>query len=188
MSSIGVNAYNGLFTETEMLRGKVPAPGTRQRVTINGDTKEFVAVKLASGVWINGTVINLDNGGTVGAAVTASGTPAAAIHQRVGVLVFASATSTLTMAATAVGWAQIYGQVKARTSAAIGTLLGQLGMGAGAGALIAAVVQASASAALTGITALATVSATAQSANGVNLLSVFLTYPRYSGLPDANLA
>lgn len=181
MYRIGMNPYGGLVTKTQYLRGKGSVPGTRGATTVNGHTKEFVAVKLASGTWINGTVVLIEGTANVGAAVTASGAPAISINQRVGILVFNSATATQTVGATAFGWAQIAGQCLALVSVSVTAPGIALGMGAGAGALIAQV-GASASTMMHGITAIAT------QTNTSGLLSVMLNYPCFIGPPDTNLA
>ena len=183
--TIGLNVIQGLVTEAQMLKGKIAAPGNQQTVTIGGETKVFVSVKLGATVWQNGTLLILDGGG-LNVAVTASGAPALDQNPRVGVLVFASATSTQTLSATGVGWAQIYGQVLARISASV-TIPGEaLGVGAGPGALLAQV-GISASTMMHGITAIGTNTASVVAA-GVALLSVFLNYPCFIGPPDTNLA
>jgi hypothetical protein len=186
MFIIGANPYGGLFTKSQFLKGKGCAPGTRASVTsdTDGSTKEFVAIKLSAATWINGTAIIIDGAAAPGSVVTTvSGNPAAAQQTRVGILVFASATATQTMAGTAFGWAQIYGECKAFVSASVSTPGTQLGAGA-AGHLIVAVAQVSASGQLQGITYATATGPGAPPALG----KVFLNYPCFSGLPDANLA
>lgn len=185
MFIIGANPYGGLFTKAQFLKGKIATPGTRASVVgSDGSTKEFVAIKLSAATWISGTAIIIDGTGAPGSAVaTVSGNPAAAIQSRVGILCFATATGTQTMAGTAFGWAQIYGEALAFVSASVSTPGLQLGAGA-SGHLIAAVAQVSASGQLQGITY-----ATASGPGAPPALGkVFLQYPRFSGLPDANLA
>jgi hypothetical protein len=185
MYIIGANPYGGLYTKQQFQRGKGAKPGTRASVVgADGQTKEFVAIKLSAATWLNGTAIIIDGTGAPGSVVsTVSGNPAAAIQSRVGILCFASAVATQTMAGTAFGWAQIYGEALAFVSASVSTPGLQLGAGA-AGHLIAAVVQVSASGQLQGITY-----ATASGPGAPPALGkVFLQYPRFSGLPDANLA
>jgi hypothetical protein len=186
MFIIGANPYQGLFTKTQYLRGKGARPGTRASVVgSNGETKEFVAIKLSAATWVNGIAVIVDGPGAVGTAVaTASGLPAAAINARLGILVFGSATATQTMAGTAFGWAQIYGTVLAWLSASVTVAGQQLAVGA-SGQLIPAVVQVSASGQVMGITAIATISASTPTNQ---MAAVFLTYPHFAGLPDANLA
>jgi hypothetical protein len=183
MYIIGANPYGGLFTKAQFKQGKGHNVGTRASIVgSDGQTKEYVAIKLGAATWLNGTAIIIDGAAAPGSVVTtASGLPAAAQHARVGILCFASATATQTMAGTAYGWAQIYGEAVAFVSASVSTPGLQLAIGA-SGQLIAAVAQASASAQLTGISL-----ATATAAAG-GLTKVFLQYPRFSGLPDANLA
>jgi hypothetical protein len=180
---IGANPYGGLFTKAQFKQGKGANPGTRAQVVgANGQTNEFVAIKLAAATWLNGVAVIIDGAAAPGSAVTtASGLPAAAQHARLGILCFASATATQTMAGTAYGWAQIYGEALAFVSASVSTPGLQLAIGA-SGQLIAAVAQVSASAQAVGI-ALATATAAAG-----GLTKVFLTYPQFSGLPDANLS
>ena len=187
MYVIGMNPFQGLYTEAERQQGKGATPGTRASIVgPNGESKEFVAVKLGAATWINGVAVIIDGVGTggVGSAVaTASGLPAATMHQRLGILVFSSATATQTMAGTAFGWAQIYGQALAWVSASV-TLPGQqLAIGA-SGQLIAAVAQVSDSNQTNGIVAITTQTASTTA----NLQNVFLMYPHFAGLPDANLA
>ncbi len=178
------NPYQGIFTKAQFRQGKIATPGTRSTVNVGGSEKQFVAVKLPAGTYINGSVLILDAAGVMGAAVTASGAPIAAINQRVGVLVFNSATATQTLGGTCFAWAQVYGDVLARVSASV-TLPGiALGMGAGAGALIQQA-GSSVSAMMHGITAITTNTA---STTAELLLSVFLNYPCFIGPPDTNLA
>lgn len=191
MYTIGQNPAGGLVEKADWLKGKggVGNPGERRMVTdaSDGQAKEFVAVKLSAATWINGKAIILDglNASGVGSVVaTASGLPGATINARVGLLVFASATATQTLTGTGFGWAQIYGEALAIVSASV-TLPGQqLAIGA-SGDLIAAVAQVSASNQLNGISAIATNTA---STTAALMLSVFLSYPAFAGLPDANLA
>lgn len=187
MFIIGANPYAGLFTTEQFQRGKLGAAnvGTRASITDeDGSTKEFVAIKLGAATWINGTAIIIDGAAAPGSVVTTvSGNPAAAQQTRVGILVFGSATATQTLAGTGYGWAQIYGECKAFVSASVSTPGLQLGAGAG-GHLIAAVAQVSASGQLQGITYATATGPGAPPA----LAKVFLQYPRFSGLPDANLA
>ncbi len=185
MYIIGANPYGGLFTKRQFQQGKGATPGVIAAVVgADGATKEFVAIKLSAATWINGTAIIIDGAAAPGSAVTTvSGNPAAAIQSRVGILVFASATATQTMAGTAFGWAQIYGEALAFVSASVSTPGTQLGAGA-SGNLIVAVAQVSASGQLQGITY---ATATGPGAPP-SLAKVFLQYPRFSGLPDANLA
>lgn len=187
MYIVGARPYLGLYTKTEFKRGKAAPPGTRAAIVgANGETKEFVAIKLGAATWINGIAIILDGlsvSGVGAVVVTASGEPPATINARLGILVFSSATATQTMAGTAFGWAQIYGTTLAWLSASV-TLPGQqLAIGA-AGQLIAAVAQVSASAQTMGITSIVTNTASTT----VELRSVFLMYPHFSGVPDANLS
>jgi hypothetical protein len=185
MFIIGANPYGGLFTKAQFQKGKGHNPGTRASVVgSDGQTKEFVAIKLGAATWINGTAIIIDGAAAPGSVVTTvSGNPAAAQQTRVGILVFGSATATQTLAGTAFGWAQIYGECLAFVSASVSTPGLQLGAGA-SGHLIAAVAQVSASGQLQGITYATATGPGAPPA----LAKVFLQYPRFSGLPDANLA
>lgn len=189
MYLVGMKPYGGLVDKATWKKGKggVAAPGTRHVTMQNGESREFVAVKLNAATWINGTAVILDglSASGVGAAVaTASGLPAAAINARVGLLVFASATATNTLSATGYGWVQIYGQSMAWVSASVTIPGNQLAIGA-SGQLIAAVAQTSASAGMNGITSIGTNTA---STTAAIMLAVFLNYPHFSGYPDANLA
>lgn len=185
MYVIGANPFGGLKHKADYLRGVggIFTPGQRVAVVgSNGQTNEFVAVKLGAATWLNGTCVIIDGAAAPGSVVTtASGLPAAAQHARLGILTFASATLTNTLSTTGFGWAQIYGEAVAFVSASVSTPGLQLAPGA-SGQLIAAVAQVSASAQVVGI-ALATATAAAG-----GLTKVFLTYPRFAGLPDANLA
>lgn len=185
MYLIGANPYGGLVTKAQFLAGKGMNVGARcATVDAVGQTKEFVAVKLSAATWLNGTAIIIDGAGGLGTAVTTlSANPAAALQSRIGILVFSSATATQTMAGTAFGWAQIYGEALAFVSASVSTPGTQLGAG-GAGQLIVAVAQVSASNAVIGITYATNTGPGAPPA----LAKVFLQYPRFAGLPDANLA
>lgn len=183
MFIVGVNPFQGLYTKADRLQGKGCTPGQRASVVgANGQTNEFVAVKLAAATWLNGTAVIIDGAAAPGSAVTtASGLPAASQIARLGILCFASVTATQTLVGTGFGWAQIYGEALAFVSASVSTPGLQLAIGA-SGQLIAALAQVSASAAVVGISL-----ATATAAAG-GLTKVFLTYPRFSGLPDANLS
>lgn len=181
MFQIGMRPGQGIFTKTEMKRGKIPQVGTRGANAVNGDVREYVVVQLGATVWQNGTVLQIDGGGTLGVATTASGNPTVASHGRLGVLVIGTATTTITAVGTSYAWAQIYGQVKALASASVTAAGIQLGLGTGPGALIQSVAQVSASAAAVGFVSMGT-----QTTAG--LLDVLLQYPRWSGFPDANLA
>lgn len=183
MYIIGASIYQGLFTKAQFKQGKGSTPGVRAAVIdANGRTNEFVAIKLSAATWLNGTAVIVDGGAAPGSVVTtASGAPASSQAARLGILCFASATATQTMAGTAFGWAQIYGEAVAFVSASVSTPGLQLAIGA-SGQLIAAVAQTSASAQTIGI-----VLATATAAAG-GLTKVFLMYPHFSGFPDANLA
>jgi hypothetical protein len=182
--NVGANVYQGLWTKQQYQRGKMMQPGTKMGATINGESKEFIAVKLGATAWVNGTLVLIEGTATVGAAATCSGAPAIAFNQRVGVLVFSSATATQTLVGTGFGWAQVYGSCLALVTASV-TLPGiALGIGAGPGAVLQQV-GASASTMMHGITAIAT--NTASVAAGA-LLNVFLNYPCFIGPPDTNLA
>lgn len=188
MYVIGANPYQGLKETSEFLKGKAVNPGMRAAITASdGQTKEFVSVKLGSGTWISGTMIVVDGlsaSGVGAVAVTATGAPAATINARAGILVFGSATATQTLSGTGYGWAQIYGSALAWVSASVTTPGQALAAGAN-GQLLAAVAQVSASAQTNGITAITTNTA---STTAALLISVFLNYPAFSGPPDANLA
>lgn len=186
MYAIGANVTQGLITEAAMLKGKGMTPGSIVTTNIGGDAKVFVSVKLGATTWINGTVLLLDTGTSVAVVVTASGAPIPVYNQRVGVLVFASATATQTLSATGIGWAQIYGSVLARVSASV-TLPGTaLGLGSAAGRLIQQV-GLSASAMMHGISSMATNTASVV-ASGAGLFQVFLNYPCFIGPTDTNLS
>ena len=181
MYIVGMNPYSGaLFSEAEFKRGKGMVPGTRGATVLNGDTKEYVAIKLAAATWINGQILQIDASGVGFAAVCATA-PAATVNQRLGILVFASATATQTTLATTFGFAQIYGQCLAIVSTTVSLVGAQLVLGADPGQLINGATVASTESQVDGITAVATQSAT-------GLLNVFLNYPRLRGLPDTNLA
>ena len=181
MISIGMNPYQGLISEADFKRGKGMTPGNRGSVCVNGDLKEFVAVKLnASATWVNGTIMQIDANG-VGAAAIVATNPAATLNPRLGILVFGSATATQTTVATVYGFVQIYGPVLARVSTTVSLVGVQLVLGAGSGVLINGAGVASTESQLQGITAVGTQSVT-------GLLNVFLNYPRLSGVPDVNLA
>src|SRR5262245_42846891 len=132
---VGQSIYQGLFTEAEMLRGKVPSPGHKVQVTVGTETKEFVCVKIASGNHQSGTIVRVDASGLAFAAVCETNPPAT-INGRLGILVFSSATLTQTMGATAYGYAQIYGQCLARVSTTVSLAGAQLVLGADPGQLI----------------------------------------------------
>jgi hypothetical protein len=188
MYVIGANPYNGLFTKRQFQQGKLGANlGQRSSVVVNGETREFVAIKLGAATWVNGIAVIVDGlsaSGVGAAVVTASGEPAATINARLGILVFASATATQTMAGTAFGFAQIYGTAMAWVSASVSAAGIQLAIGA-SGQLIPAVAQVSASNQTVGITAIATISSSTPT---TSLVAVMLTYPHFAGFPDANLS
>lgn len=188
MYIIGANPYQGLYTKAQFKQGKIATPGTRASVVgSDGQTKEFVSVKLSAATWVNGIAVIVDglSASGVGAAVaTASGLPVNTLNARLGVLVFGSATATQTMAGTAFGWAQIYGTVLAWCSGSVSAPGIQLAVGAN-GQLIPAVAQVSASNQVVGITAIATISSSTPTNS---MIAVMLTYPHFAGFPDANLA
>ncbi len=187
MYIIGANPYQGLFTKAQRNQGKGATPGTRASlVASTGETKEFVAVKLSAATWVNGIAVIVDGlTAAVGAAVaTASGLPADTLNSRLGVLVFGSATATQTMAGTAFGWAQIYGTVLAWCSGTI-TVGGQMLAVGASGQLIPAIRQVSGSNQVLGMTAVGTLSASTPTNS---MIAVFLAYPHFAGMPDANLA
>lgn len=174
---IGFDAYEGLFTKAQFNAGKGRSPGTVVTVRKSGDSKEFVAVKLASGNWSNGCLVRIDSAGVVGAATTVGTTASAGgvanIGQRLGLLVFSTVSAIQTMAGTAYGYAQVFGQAGAQVVSA--TVAGMaLGIGGSAGILSGQVVQASATGAIGGIHVIATASTQAFS-------SVFLNYPEFVG-------
>jgi hypothetical protein len=173
MYIVGMRPNQGLFTKADFLQGKAAAPGTRAAVPgANGQTNEFVAIKLAAATWLNGVAVIIDGGAAPGSAVTtASGNPANVQGARVGILCFASVTATQTLVGTGFGWAQIYGEAVAFVSASVSTPGAALGIGA-SGQLVA-LASLSASAVLMGVTL-----ATATAAAG-GLTKVFLTYPHF---------
>lgn len=175
MYAIGGNFYGGrssIFTKAEMLKGKIPPPGTRRAVVVNGQTKEFVSVKLGAATLVNGSVINLPTDVT-GTAVLSTAPPKASTEfPRMGVLVIASATATVTMSSTAFAWAQIFGQCMVRASSTGVDSVGmQLTPGAVPGVALLQV-EGTASLMARGIWAVGTGAA-------VGLLSVMLNYPHY---------
>lgn len=168
---IGFDAYQGLFTEAQFQAGSGRAPGSVVRVRVGGDDKEFVAVKLASGNWSNGCLVAVDSAGVVGTATTVNTTASGLVGQRLGLLVFSSVSAIQTMAATAYGYAQVFGQAGAQVVSA--TIAGMtLGIGGSAGVLSGQVIQATATQMIVGINAVASASTQAFS-------TVFLNYPRY---------
>jgi hypothetical protein len=172
--SIGVDVYLGLFTKAEWQTGKGRKPGSVVKVQKDGQSKEFFAVRLASGNWKNGCLVQLNSAGVVGTATTVSlGPGVAAIGQSVGVLVFGTSSAIQTMAGTAFGYAQIFGECNAQVMSA--TVPGMaLGIGqASAGVLGEQVVESTASVMIAGIN-LGTTSASAQ-----GFVPVFLNYPRF---------
>jgi hypothetical protein len=174
MSAIGFDAYEGLFTKAQYQAGKGRTPGSTVRVQKGGQSKEFYAVRLASGNWKNGCLVQLNSAGIVGTATTVSlGPGVAAIGQSLGVLCFGTASAIQTMAGTAFGYAQIFGEVNAQVMSA--TVPGMaLGIGqASAGVLGEQVVEATASVMVAGIN-LGSTSASAQ-----GFVPVFLNYPRF---------
>jgi hypothetical protein len=174
---IGFDAYQGLFTTEQFNSGKGRTPGTVISVRKDQDSKEFVAVKLASGNWSNGCLVRIDSGGVVGTATTVGTTASAGgvanLGQRLGLLVFSSVSAIQTMAATAYGYAQVFGQAGAQVVSA--TVAGMaLGIGGSAGILSGQVVQASATGAIAGIHIVSSASTQAFS-------TVFLNYPTFVG-------
>lgn len=170
---IGANPYSGRLVETvDYQRGKGFKPGTRAMLTdpTTGESKEFVAVKLAAATWLSGVAIYLDGGGDLAVVTTVSANPAPALGSRIGILVFASATATHTTTTTSYGWAQIYGHCKAYVSASVSTP--GTALGAGTSGQLVALGTASASAVVFGITY-----ATATGPGG-GLAAVLLQYPK----------
>lgn len=174
---IGFDAYEGLFTKAQYQAGKGRTPGSVVSVKKGSDAKEFVAVKLASGNWSNGCLVRIDSAGVVGTATTVGTTASAGgvanIGQRLGLLVFGTVSAIQTMAGTAFGYAQVFGQCGAQVVSA--TVAGMaLGIGGSAGILSGQVVQASATGAIGGIQCVASASTQAYS-------TVFLNYPEFIG-------
>ncbi len=181
MYIVGMRPRQGLFTKSEFLKGKMPNPGTRGAdVAPDGSTREYVAVKLASGTWINGTVLTLSASITGASAAAAAPVKPAGQGGRVGVLAFATLSATQTMAGTAFGWAQIFGACIARCSAtgmdSVGVALGLQG----AAGVFSVQVAVTASLMLQGANAIAT------SAGAVTLMNVLLNYPKF--VPGDELA
>ena len=173
MYHIGANIYNrSIFTKTEMLRGKIPSAGTRHAVNINGQTKEFVSVKLGAATWVNGSVITIPTDVTGTSATASVPVKTEPVGGRLGILVIASATATVTMSSTAFAWAQIFGQCMARASSTGVDSVGMLLCPGGALGSLHLQVVGPASQHLNGITAVATGAA-------VGLLSVMLNYPAF---------
>lgn len=170
---IGFDAYEGLFTKAQYQAGKGRTPGSRVTVKKGGDSKEFVAVKLAAGTWSNGCVVQLNSAGVAGTATTVSVGANIADHgQRLGLLTFSSVSALQTMAGTAFGYAQVYGIGGAQVSSV--TVAGAaLDVIASAGILGAFGVQATASVVIIGINLGAT------TASVQAFVPVFLTYPRF---------
>lgn len=174
MSAIGFDAYQGLFTKTQYLAGKGRPPGSRVMVQNNGQSKEFFAVKLASGNWKNGCLVQLNSAGVTGTATTVSNGPGLAdVGQSLGILVFGSSSAIQTMAGTAFGYAQVFGEANAQVASA--TVVGAaLGIGdASAGVLGPQAIEATASVMVVGINLGATTASTQ------NFVPVFLNYPRF---------
>lgn len=171
---IGFDAYQGLFTKAQFNAGKGRTPGSVVTVRKDSDHKEFVAVKLASGTWSNGCLVNIDSGtGTIGTATTVGATAAAVavLGQRLGLLVFGTVSALQTMAGTAFGYAQVFGKAGAQVVSA--TVPGiTLGIAGSAGVLSGQVIQASGTQMIVGINAVASASTQAFS-------TVFLNYPKY---------
>jgi hypothetical protein len=170
---IGFDAYEGLFTKAQFQAGKGRSPGTRVNVQKGGSSKEFVAVKLASGNWSNGCLVQLNSAGVNGTATTVSaGAGVADVGQALGLLTFSSSSAIQTMAGTAYGYALVYGEGKAQVASS--TVLGMaLTLGASAGVLGPYVVDATASSHVVGIN-LGTTSASTQA-----FVPVFVNYPKF---------
>jgi hypothetical protein len=170
---IGFDAYEGLFTKAQFQAGKGRTPGSIVRVQRGSTTKEFVAVKLASGNWSNGCLVQINSAGVTGTATTVSaGAGVADVGHALGVLTFSSSSAIQTMAGTAYGYAQIFGEGKAQVASS--TVPGMaLALGASAGVLGPFVVDATASAQVVGIN-LGTTSASTQA-----FVPIFLNYPKF---------
>jgi hypothetical protein len=169
----GMNIYNrSLFTKAEMLKGKIPPPGTRAATVVGNQTKEFVSVKFASGNIVNGSVLALPTN-PEGTAVLSTAPPKASTDfPAVGVLVCASATATITMAGTTFAWAQIYGQCLVRASSTGVDSVGMLLTPGAVPGVALLQVEGTASLMLRGMAAIGTGAA-------VGLISVMLNYPRF---------
>lgn len=172
-SIIGFDAYEGLFTTDQFNSGKGRSPGTRVNVQKGSSSKEFIAVKLASGNWSNGCLVQINSAGVTGSATTVSaGAGVADVGQALGILTFSSSSAIQTMAGTAYGYALVYGEGKAQVASS--TVPGMaLALGASAGVLGPYVVDATASAQVVGIN-LGTTSASTQA-----FVPVFVNYPRF---------
>lgn len=170
---IGFDAYEGLFTKAQFQAGKGRTPGSRITVKKGGTSKEYVAVKLASGTWSNGCLVQLNSAGVTGTATTVSAGAGVADHgQPLGILTFSSSSALQTMAGTAFGYAQVFGEGKAQVASS--TVPGMaLSLGASAGVLGPFAVDATASSHVLGIN-LGTTSASTQA-----FVPVFLNYPKF---------
>jgi hypothetical protein len=173
MSVIGARPYQGLFTEAEAARGKIPPPGTRASVIVNGDPKEFVVVKMAAATLVNGSILALAADITGLSVLSTAPVKTLPAGGRMGVLVIASATATITAAATVLAWAQIYGQCLARCSATGVDTVGMILCPSAVPGSLHLQVAGTASHVAQGITAIAT------SAGAVLLLNVMLNYPMF---------
>jgi hypothetical protein len=170
---IGFDAYEGLFTKAQFQAGKGRTPGSIVKVKKGGVSKEYVAVKLASGNWSNGCLVQLNSAGVTGTATTVSaGAGVADVGQALGILTFSSSSAIQTMAGTAYGYAQIFGEGKAQVGSA--TVPGMaLALGVSAGVLGPWVVDSTASAQVVGIN-LGTTSASVQA-----FVPIFINYPKF---------
>src|SRR5690606_37293639 len=107
--------------------------------------------------WINGTVVKIDASGGGGASAAFVTAPSSLQNGRLGVLVFASATLTQTMAGTAFGFAQVYGEAQARVQGTMSVPGVAMILASVAGQLIAATGQlGTGQADVKGITAIGT--------------------------------
>jgi hypothetical protein len=170
---IGFDAYEGLFTKAQFQAGKGRTPGSVVRVQKGSSTKEFVAVKLASGTWSNGCLVQINSAGVTGSATTVSaGAGVGDTGQALGILTFSSASALQTMAGTAFGYAQVFGEGKAQVASS--TVPGvALTLGASAGVLGPFVVDATASSHVIGLN-LGTTSASTQA-----FVPIFINYPKF---------
>jgi hypothetical protein len=174
MWAIGTTPGAGFYTKTEMKRGKIASPGSRNAVGSGGtgDVKEYVSVKIAAGTYISGMVVVIDGDGV---ATTGTTPPDNLVGGRLGVLclkdtaVTTVAAATLTAVGTCFAWAQIYGKALAQTSVSVTP---NQALTLGTNGTLQVIASNSASAAVIGIQAVLT--------GGVaQLASVFLNYPHF---------
>jgi hypothetical protein len=152
-----------VYSQTDMVRGKCPVPGTRHQDSVAG--KEYVLVEVVTGNLTTGMVVTLDADWKATQLPALPGAPLSA--GQVAVLI-----ATITASASALVWAQVWGRCNIMASlSCLPTTLVSAGAVAGR---VDSDVTSSLSAVIDGIHL-----TTTASVSGLN--PAVLNYPRFRG-------